>query len=284
MSELRSASAPRARSPRPSETQPDLRRPAINGVSRKTTTLDKRSITRDHGDEDTTLCRQQGEVSMRRVLTMAGAFFLFGCATSFAQVAPTPGMGATSPLGTMNFNGPSGPIGIPLGATELNSGGTSPPAGGTLCTGTAASSGGTAGSTTGMSATGTGMSATGSGMSATGTGMSATGSGVAGSMSTFDGGGAPLGSMMGSTCPSGAAAGSPSMAATPSSGLGLGTRPGGSTIPLGSTQLASPGVSAPMGVPVPSVSDIPCPGTSTIPGSTMPGTLGSVGTMSTNGC
>jgi len=25
---------------------------------------------------------------MRRVLTMAGALFLFGCATSFAQVAP----------------------------------------------------------------------------------------------------------------------------------------------------------------------------------------------------
>ncbi len=207
---------------------------------------------------------------MRRVLTTAGAVFLFGCATSFAQVAPTPGIGATSPLGTMNFNSPSGPVGIPLGATELNSGGISPLAGGTLCTGTAASSGGTAGSTTGMSATGTGMSAM--------------GSGVAGSMSTFDGGGAPLGSMIGSTCPSGTAAGSPSMAVTPSSGSGLGTSPGGNTIPLGSTELASPGVSAPIGVPVPSVSDIPCPGTSTIPGSTMPGTLGSMGTTSTNGC
>jgi hypothetical protein len=214
---------------------------------------------------------------MRRVLTTAGAVFLFGCATSFAQVAPMPGMGATSPLGTMNFNSPSGPVGIPLGATELNGGGISPLAGGTLCTGTAASSGGTAGSTTGMSATGTGMSAT-------GTGMSATGSGVAGSMSTFDGGGAPLGSMMGSTCLSGTAAGSPNMAVTPSSGSGLGTSPGGNTIPLGSTELASPGVSAPIGVPVPSVSDIPCPGTSTIPGSTMPGTLGSMGTTSTNGC
>src|SRR3981081_3281378 len=130
MSESRSLLPPPATSPRTSETHPDLPRPAINGVSRRTTTLDKRSITRDHGDEDTILCRQQGEASMRRVLTMGGAVFLFGCPTSFAQVAPAPGMGATSPLGTMNFNSPSGPVGIPLGATELNSGGTSPLAGG----------------------------------------------------------------------------------------------------------------------------------------------------------
>src|SRR6266481_6080295 len=87
---------------------------------------------------------QQAEASMRRLLAMTAAIFLFGCGSGFAQTAPTLGMGATSPLGTMNFNAPSGPVGIPLGATELNTGGMSPLAGGTLCTGTAASSGGTA--------------------------------------------------------------------------------------------------------------------------------------------
>src|SRR4051812_20372983 len=101
---------------------------------------------------------------MLRALTITGVIFLLGCGSSFAQVAPAPGMGATSPLGTMNFNAPSGPIGIPLGATELNTGGLSPLASGTLCAGTATSSTGMAGSSTGMTTSSSGISGSSTGM------------------------------------------------------------------------------------------------------------------------
>jgi hypothetical protein len=90
---------------------------------------------------------------MRRLLTRmpatAALVWLSTCAVGFAQVSPTPGMGATSPLGTgsSGFNTQSN--GIPLGATELNPGGLSP----SPCAG-----------------------------------MTASGNGVAGALSTFDGG------------------------------------------------------------------------------------------------
>ena len=211
---------------------------------------------------------------MRRALTITGVIFLLGCGSSFAQVGPTPGMGATSPLGTMNFNAPSGPVGIPLGATELNTGGISPLAGGTLCPSVA----GTAGSSTGMTTSG-------SGISGPSTGMMTSGSGIAGSSSTstFDGGGASVGSacVPAATGTGGTSAGT---AMTPAAGLGLGTTGSGNTIPLGATEVGTPGESTTIGVPLPSISATPCPGTSAMTGTTPTGTLGSTGTTSINGC
>src|SRR5712672_2318960 len=156
---------------------------------------------------------------MRRFVTMAGIIFLLGGSSSFAQVSLAPGMGLTSPLGTMNFNAPSGPLGIPLGATQLDTGGLSPVAGGTLCAGTATSSSGTASSSSGMTTSG-------GGISGSSTGMMTSGTGIAGSSSTFDGGGAMLGSSIASSCSpavTGTTGTSPGTAMTPSSGLGIGT-------------------------------------------------------------
>jgi hypothetical protein len=64
---------------------------------------------------------------MWRVATTAGAILLLlaHCDVGFAQVSGTPGMGATSPLGSSLSSQPSMPGGIPLGATELDSGGLS---------------------------------------------------------------------------------------------------------------------------------------------------------------
>ncbi|MBO0757863.1 MAG: hypothetical protein J2P54_18615, partial [Bradyrhizobiaceae bacterium] len=81
---------------------------------------------------------------MWRTLTTAGValFILARCDVGFAQVGATPGMGATSPLGSSLSNEPSMPGGIPLGATELNSIGLSPGASATTpCSGTATTAG-----------------------------------------------------------------------------------------------------------------------------------------------
>jgi hypothetical protein len=68
------------------------------------------------------------EIMMRRVLIAAMQAALFGCIPAFAQVggmgSPTPGIGATSPLG-MAAGSPVPPTGIPMGATELASPGLS---------------------------------------------------------------------------------------------------------------------------------------------------------------
>jgi hypothetical protein len=65
---------------------------------------------------------------MRRVLIATMQAALFGCIPAFAQVggmgSPTPGIGATSPLG-MAADSPVLPTGIPMGATELASPGLS---------------------------------------------------------------------------------------------------------------------------------------------------------------
>src|SRR5271167_4233472 len=82
------------------------------------------------------------EAPMQKVLTTAMVAFLAGCGAGFAQVGVMPGMGATSPvgspLGSTVANAPSGPGGIPLGATELNTGGESSLTGAASCSGAAA--------------------------------------------------------------------------------------------------------------------------------------------------
>lgn len=204
---------------------------------------------------------------MRQALTIAGAalLFLVCCDAGFAQVSATPGMGVTSPLvsttpgmgvtsplGSPMSNTPSQaggipPGGIPLGATELDSGGLSPTASTTPCSSTAPASAGTVGSN-----------------------------------STFDGGGtmstptisASCGSPVGSTgAMTSATAGSPITGLTP--GLP------GPGVPLGSTELGTPGESPATPLPAPIVSGVPCTGISATIG--MPGTSGT-SVPSTNVC
>lgn len=79
---------------------------------------------------------------MRWLLSLATSIVIAGCGAAFAQTGPMPGMGATSPLGSMNFNAPSGLVGIPLGSTGLDPGGTSPLPGSAQCTSGAISGGG----------------------------------------------------------------------------------------------------------------------------------------------
>ena len=65
-----------------------------------------------------------------RCLLIVVAAVLSGCSSSFAQLTPLtpnrPAMGFTSPLGILGATSAVGPIGIPLGATELTPGGLSP--------------------------------------------------------------------------------------------------------------------------------------------------------------
>jgi hypothetical protein len=144
---------------------------------------------------------------MWRVLTTAGAALLIlaHCDVGFAQVSATPGMGATSPLGSSLSNQPSMPGGVPLGATELDSGGLSPTASATPCSGTQT---------------------------------------TAGSSSNFDGGGTMSNPTIANGCTSGTSSslatipsgtGSTSTGSTPGSA--------GGAIPLGSTELGTAGES-----------------------------------------
>ena len=61
---------------------------------------------------------------MKRLFVIASAC-VFICGPAFAQVAPTPSLGITSPLG-MGPGAPVGPTQIPLGSTEIASPGISP--------------------------------------------------------------------------------------------------------------------------------------------------------------
>jgi hypothetical protein len=196
---------------------------------------------------------------MRHLLPIVTATLLFVAAPAVSQVSstsPAPGMGMTSPLGGA---GPVGPVGIPLGSTELTPGGLSP---------------GPLGATAGISNCGTnGTSVTG------GITPGISGSGTTGASSTFDGGGnvgmsAPCSSTLSGSTVSGTQ--NPFVTGTTGgSALGVGT------IPLGSTELASPGIS-PI-VPSPGAapgltSASPCVGTSM----TSPGTLGGGSTIGTS--
>jgi hypothetical protein len=165
-----------------------------------------------------------------------------------AQMAPIPGgpaLGVTSPLGTMGSSS-AGPVGIPLGSTELNFGGLSPAPIAPLSS-----------TTNCFGGTGTGT---------TGTGM-AGGAGV--SNFTFDGGGTaglsggtPISSgspSLAGGCtslpPGGGSTGLASPLSTPGS-PGL-TALNGGTIPLGATELDSTGLSPLVPLPTPTISSSP---------------------------
>jgi hypothetical protein len=163
---------------------------------------------------------------MRRELIAASLATLLGCNPVFAQAAgigsPMPGMGVTSPFGMSSAAGPVGPTGVPLGATELATPGLSPAPPSTLGSGfTVCSTVVGAPSTVGLYDGGGLGTATGMSPSAMGTTSAASAStcnqaSSSSSPSTFS---------SGSTSPSSSAL------------LGIGT------IPMGSTELGSAGVS-----------------------------------------
>ena len=186
-----------------------------------------------------------------RLLPFIVAAILFGCGAAQAQSTMTiPGMGATSPLGVPGSSASSGsnsPTGIPLGATEIDPGGLSPaPLSNCNASGSAAYSG--------MSSGITGSSAPGMGSMSTTMG------------STFDGGG--FGSPTTSVCASPGASvntatstgtASPLSTMGPSSNFTL----NGGTIPLGSTEIDSAGVSPLITVPMSNGSMPLCAGATT---------------------
>ncbi len=189
---------------------------------------------------------------MRYVLATAALISIIGCAPSFAQMPPTPGMGATSPLGTMPSSPGSQPLGtmspipgtqaggIPLGATEINPGGLSP-----------------------MPCAGATTPGAGSSM----------GTGLAGSPATFDGGGLSGSSACVPTSPTTtgtAGQGAGSISPTPGSS---GSSTAG-TIPLDSTELGIPGESPIVTVPVPTVTPTPTTPSMSSPGLSPPPCLG----------
>jgi hypothetical protein len=163
---------------------------------------------------------------MRRELIVASLATFLGCNPVFAQVAgigsPMPGMGVTSPFGMSATAGSVGPAGLPLGATELATPGSSPAPPGTLGSGFTICSavlGASSNSATGLF-DGGGVS---SGMSPAATGE--TNSTSASACNQASGAGS-AGTLQSTTSSPGATA-----------PLGIGT------IPLGSTELGSAGVS-----------------------------------------
>jgi hypothetical protein len=177
------------------------------------------------------------KTGMQRLLTIrlpaiTAIAWLIGSGACFAQLSPTPGMGTTSPLGTV----PSGPApqlgGVPLGATELNIPGISP----------APCSTGGGGNQTGSSST------------------------------TFDGGGIGTSSSSGQAgCGTEASAGASASSTPGTSGAGNG---GAGTIPLDSTELATPGESQILTMPSPGLAapmpGLPLPTPGMVPGSGQP--------------
>ena len=209
---------------------------------------------------------------MRHFLTTLAALLL-GCGAAFAQMAPpivgAPAMGATSPLGVLGATSSVGPVGIPMGATELAPGGLSPaPLDPTANTDPCFSAG--------VSSTTTGSTSTfdGSGMSP----------GTTQGLASFGLSSGPMG--LSGSCGPGTSAGTASGTASTSilGGATAGALPGGG-IPLGATELNNAGVS-PMFTP-PIVAS-PCgisSSTTTMsltPGSTMTGASGSI--ASPSGC
>ena len=164
---------------------------------------------------------------MRQMVIVAIATLL-SCDAGFAQsVITTPGLGATSPLGTLgsmspSASSPSGSFtGIPLGATAIDPGGLSP-------------------------ATNSITSPMSSNSSCVATGVTAgMGSGT-GTSSTFDGGGLTAGA-----CPTTSASVSSAGTASPLSSPGATAtlQLNGGTIPLGSTEINSAGVGGLIGIP-----------------------------------
>jgi hypothetical protein len=162
------------------------------------------------------------------LISASVVMLLLGCAGVFAQTT-TLGAGSASPLGTEPSNAPF-ESNIPLGATELTPNGLSFPMS-PAC-----------------------PDFTGSGLNGTTT-----------PTPTFDGGG-----LTGTSTPDCAAAGSsaaPGAAASAQSAsnsvtTGLGSIPGSASIPLGATELGTPGESPPPSLSVPAASTPPCAGVS----------------------
>jgi hypothetical protein len=206
---------------------------------------------------------------VRHFLTTLAALLL-GCGAAFAQMAPAivgaPAMGATSPLGILGATSSVGPVGIPMGATELAPGGLSPaPLDPTASTDPCFSAG--------VSSTTTGSTSTfdGSGMNP----------GTTQGLASFGLSSGPMG--LSGSCGPGTSAGTASGTASTSilGGATTGALPGGG-IPLGATELNNAGVS-PMFTP--SIVASPCGiGSSTTTMSLAPGRSASGSVGSPSGC
>jgi hypothetical protein len=165
---------------------------------------------------------------MRRELIATSLAIFFGCNPVFAQVAglgsAVSGMGATSPFGMSSADGPVGPTGVPLGATELATPGLSPAPPSTLGAGFTVCS-----TVVGAPSTPSTGLYDGGGLS-TPTGMLPTAMATASAPSA-------------STC--NPASNSSSPGTLPSSGTppGSGTLLGIGPVPMGSTELGNAGVS-----------------------------------------
>ncbi|SEF10267.1 hypothetical protein SAMN05444161_8402 [Rhizobiales bacterium GAS191] len=209
--------------------------------------------------------------TMTRLLIAMTTAALLQSGPSLAQVgtAVLPAIGMTSPLGSSSSFAPAGPVGIPMGAVELNPGGLSPmplsSTGSAVCSGVGMSSSGMAGSV----------------------GMSSSGS--SGSSSTYDGGGMS-GAMSGyaittpstlsGTCGSTASGSSSSgTSATPSI---AGLSSGRAGIPLGSTEVGNLGISPILVVPGP-ISTLSPPTSPGIPTLTLPASPPSSASTGTSG-
>jgi hypothetical protein len=211
---------------------------------------------------------------LRHFLTTLAALLL-GCGAAFAQMAPAivgaPAMGATSPLGVLGATSSVGPVGIPMGATELAPGGLSPaPLDPTASTDPCFSAG--------VSSTTTGSTSTfdGSGMNP----------GTTQGLASYGLSSGPMG--LSGSCGPGISAGTASGTASTSilGGASAGALSGGG-IPLGATELNNAGVSPML---TPSIVASPCGITSSTtmsltPGSTMNGMTGASGSIaSPSGC
>jgi hypothetical protein len=169
-----------------------------------------------------------------RLLPLIAAAVLVGSSAAHAQSAMIgAGIGTTSPLATSSLGilgssatgGSNSPTGIPLGATEIDPGGLSPAP---------------------ISSCNTSGSAAYSGMSLGTTGSSGSGMASMPVGSAFDGGG--FGSTTTSACASTSASASSAASgglASPLSSMGTNSNftLNGGTIPLGSTEIDSAGVS-----------------------------------------
>jgi hypothetical protein len=168
---------------------------------------------------------------MQGIRALAAIIWFAGVTAAGAQAGPNPGMGATSPLGTIlsEPSPASGSSGIPLGATEVDTPGISPLQ--MPCPNTS-------------------------------------------SNSAFDGGGSTASSVCGSATTS-SSAGISTASGSATSTLGSAV---GSGIPMGATDLGTPGES--QSIVVPDVSVTPCPLTTTSP----QGTSTTSGIASAGGC
>src|SRR6266851_790854 len=229
---------------------------------------------------------------MRFSLIAAVLPALFVCNGAMAQVsgmaAPTPTMGATSPLG-LGMGSSVSPTGIPMGATEIASPGVSPmptsvtgtiamPGSGTTCSTAGTSPSGMYGLTAtydgGGTAAGAAMPATAATSGATAMSATSTSSGISATSGMPTTSGMLETSGLSGMCGSGSS--SIASSSTPTSTSP--TTPGGAArtgLPLGSIEIGNLGVSS--AAAVPTISVLPTLGTAplvpTMPTVTSPATV-----------